>query len=44
MVTKHGVIKKCEPTELDNPRASGIIAVLEESDELIAARLTDGSQ
>ena len=45
MVTKHGVIKKCELTEFDNPRASGIIAMsLEEGDELIAARLTDGSQ
>ena len=43
MVTKHGVIKKCELTEFDNPMARGIIAVsLDEGDELIAARLTNG--
>ena len=41
MVTKHGVIKKCELTEFDNPMSRGIIAVsLDEGDELIAARLT----
>jgi DNA gyrase subunit A len=45
MVTKLGVIKKCELTEFDNPMARGIIAMgLEEGDELIAARLTDGHQ
>jgi DNA gyrase subunit A len=45
MVTKFGVIKKCELTEFDNPMARGIIAMgLEEGDELIAARLTDGNQ
>ena len=27
MVTKHGVIKKCELTEFDNPMSRGIIAV-----------------
>ena len=44
MVTKHGVIKKCELTEFDNPMARGIIAVaLDEGDELIAARLTNGT-
>ena len=44
MATKHGVIKKCELTEFDNPMARGIIAVtLDEGDELIAARLTNGS-
>jgi DNA gyrase subunit A len=44
MVTKHGVIKKCELTEFDNPMSRGIIAVtLDEGDELIAARLTNGS-
>ena len=44
MVTKHGVIKKSELTEFDNPMARGIIAVsLDEGDELIAARLTNGS-
>lgn len=44
MVTKHGVIKKSELTEFDNPMSRGIIAVsLDEGDELIAARLTNGS-
>jgi len=43
LVTKLGVIKKCELTEFDNPMARGIIAVsLDEGDELLAARLTDG--
>ena len=43
MATKHGVIKKCELTEFDNPMSRGIIAVtLDEGDELIAARLTNG--
>jgi DNA gyrase subunit A len=43
MVTKQGVIKKCELTEFDNPMARGIIAVsLDEGDELLAARLTYG--
>ena len=43
MATKHGVIKKCELTEFENPMARGIIAVsLDEGDELIAARLTNG--
>jgi DNA gyrase subunit A len=43
MVTKLGVIKKCQLTEFDNPMARGIIAVsLDEGDELLAARLTDG--
>ena len=45
MVTKHGVIKKCELTEFDNPMSRGIIAVsLDEGDELIAARITNGEQ
>ena len=36
MVTKHGVIKKCELTEFDNPMSRGIIAVsLDEGDELM---------
>ncbi len=44
MVTQHGVIKKCELTEFDNPMSRGIIAVnLDEGDELIAAQLTTGS-
>ncbi len=43
MVTKMGVIKKSELTEFDNPMARGIIALsLDEGDELIAARLTNG--
>ena len=45
MVTKQGVIKKCELTEFDNPTSRGIIALgLDEGDELLAARLTTGSQ
>jgi len=44
MVTKHGVIKKSELTEFDNPMARGIIALsLDEGDELIAARLSNGN-
>ena len=44
MVTRNGVIKKCELTEFDNPMSRGIIALaLDEGDELIAARLTSGS-
>ena len=36
MVTKQGVIKKCELTEFDNPMSRGIIAVsLDEGDELL---------
>jgi DNA gyrase subunit A len=43
MVTQQGVIKKCELTEFDNPMARGIIALsLDEGDELLAARLTNG--
>jgi DNA gyrase subunit A len=43
MVTKQGTIKKCELTEFDNPMARGIIAIgIEEGDELLAARLTNG--
>ena len=43
MVTQQGVIKKCELTEFDNPMSRGIIAVsLDEGDELLAARLTNG--
>jgi DNA gyrase subunit A len=41
LVTKHGVIKKCELNEFDNPMSRGIIAIsLDEGDELIAAKLT----
>jgi DNA gyrase subunit A len=43
MVTKHGVIKKSELTEFDNPMSRGIIAVnLDEGDELISAKITQG--
>jgi DNA gyrase subunit A len=43
MVTKQGVIKKCELTEFDNPMSRGIIAMgFDEGDELLAARLTSG--
>jgi DNA gyrase subunit A len=43
MVTKQGVIKKCELTEFDNPMSRGIIALsLDDNDELLAARLTNG--
>ena len=43
MVTKQGVIKKCELTEFDHPLQRGIIAlVIDEGDELLAARLTNG--
>jgi DNA gyrase subunit A len=43
MVTKHGVIKKSELTEFDNPLSRGIIAVsLDEGDELIGAKITQG--
>ena len=44
MVTKNGVIKKCELTEFDNPMARGIRALtLDEGDELISANLTNGN-
>jgi len=43
MVTRQGVIKKCELTEFDNPMSRGILAIsLDEGDELIAARLSKG--
>jgi DNA gyrase subunit A len=43
MVTRNGVIKKCELTEFDNPMSRGIIALsLDEIDELIAACLSTG--
>ncbi len=43
MVTKQGVIKKCELTEFDNPMSRGIIALgIDDGDELLAARLTNG--
>ena len=43
MATRHGVIKKSELTEFDNPMARGIIAVtLDDGDELIGASITNG--
>ena len=45
MVTKFGVIKKSELTEFDNPLQRGIIAIgVDEGDELIAARVSSGSE
>ena len=42
-MTRRGIIKKTALEAYSNPRAGGIIAIhLEEGDELIAARLTDG--
>nr|MCU0557979.1 DNA gyrase subunit A [Desulfobacterales bacterium] len=44
MATKNGVIKKTDLMAFSRPRAGGIIAVdLMEGDELIAARITDGT-
>jgi DNA gyrase subunit A len=43
--TKNGTVKKSALTEFSNPRPSGIIAInLEDKDELIGAKLTDGKQ
>jgi DNA gyrase subunit A len=43
MVTRQGVIKKCELTEFDNPLSRGIIAMaLDDGDELLGAAITDG--
>ena len=43
--TKNGLIKKTELMAYANPRASGIRAIgLEERDEVIGVRLTDGNQ
>src|SRR5581483_1607934 len=44
MVTRQGVIKKCELTEFDNPRSAGIIALgLDDGDELLGAAITNGN-
>jgi DNA gyrase subunit A len=44
MATKNGVVKKTELMAYSRPRAGGIIALnLDTGDELIAARITDGS-
>jgi len=43
--TRNGTVKKSALVEFSNPRPSGIIAInLEEKDELIGAKLTDGKQ
>jgi DNA gyrase subunit A len=43
MVTRQGVIKKCELTEFDNPLSRGIIALaLDDGDELLGAAITSG--
>jgi DNA gyrase subunit A len=43
MVTRQGVIKKCELTEFDNPLSRGIIALaLDDGDELLGAGITSG--
>lgn len=43
MVTRNGVIKKCTLTAFANINVRGIIAIgLDEGDELISARLTEG--
>ena len=45
MVTRSGLIKKTELMAFSRPRAGGIIAIdLVEGDELIAARITDGTR
>jgi DNA gyrase subunit A len=45
MCTRHGVIKKTDIMAFSRPRAGGIFAIrLNEGDELIAARLSDGTQ
>ena len=45
LATRNGTVKKTELAEFSNPRPSGIIAIsLDEKDELIGAKLTDGKQ
>ena len=45
MITKQGVIKRCQLTEFDNVMQRGIIAcALDDGDELIAARITSGGE
>ena len=45
MATRKGVIKKCDLTVFRRPMSRGIIALgLDDDDELIAARLTDGGR
>jgi DNA gyrase subunit A len=45
MATKHGIVKKTDLMAYCNPRPSGIRAiVIDDGDELISARITDGKQ
>jgi DNA gyrase subunit A len=45
MATRSGTVKKSALTEFSNPRSNGIIAInLDDKDELIGAKLTDGKQ
>jgi DNA gyrase subunit A len=45
MATRNGVIKKSELSAYGNPRSNGIRAiVLDDDDELICARITDGNR
>ncbi|MGB9500068.1 MAG: DNA gyrase subunit A [Dissulfuribacterales bacterium] len=45
MATRHGIVKKTDIMDYSRPRSGGIIAVnLKEDDELISARITDGTQ
>jgi DNA gyrase subunit A len=45
MVTKEGTIKKTNLSEFSNPRKGGIIAItIENKDDLVEAKLTDGKQ
>ncbi|MFO7862225.1 MAG: DNA gyrase subunit A [Desulfosalsimonas sp.] len=45
MATRQGVVKKTDIMAFSRPRAGGIIAInLPEGDELMAARLTDGTR
>jgi DNA gyrase subunit A len=45
MATRRGVVKKTELAAYSNPRPSGIRAlVIDEGDEVICARITDGNQ
>ncbi len=45
LATRNGTVKKTALADFSNPRSTGIIAVnLDDKDELIGARLTDGKQ
>lgn len=45
MATQNGIVKKTELTEYDTARRGGLIAIsLDENDELIGVRLTNGQQ